>query len=470
MGAATAANVGKAEFPAKAQALFKPAPYKVFHGGRGATKTWDFTRAALILGARRKLFIPCLREIQKSIRDSVHKLLSEQIVALRLDRFYDVQDQRIAGKNDTEFVFHGIRNNITAIKSMEAIDLALIFEATFVSQRSWEILLPTVRRDPPFGPFGLGSEVWTEYNPELATDYTHAFWVGDPPGGIEPLPDFNDPAAVAEWINVPTTKTIVVECNWRDNPWFPETLERQRLDTLNRDPDGYLTIWEGKTRKVLQGAIYARELLAATNEGRIHPRIHYDPSVPVNVSFDLGKSDMCAMWFWQQIGMEHHAIDFYGNCGFGFEHYLKEIQDRKYLIGKIYLPHDASHDVQAAPKTIAAQAREAYPGDGRVIVVPRIPNITLGINAVRNLFPRLYFNEVKCADGLTALQHYQYEVDSETKERSIRPLHNFASNPADALRTYCEAMSKPVAKKLEPQDEMGYGGKQSKSRGQSWMG
>ena len=400
------------QFPEKALMLFRPAPYKVMHGGRGGSKSWDMARAILCLGAHKKLFIVCGREIQRSIKDSVHKLLSEQVIALGLDSYYEVQEQKIIGRlNGTEIVFVGVRNNISSIKSMEGIDIFWLTEATHVSDHTWDTLLPTVRRDPPFGPFGQGSEVWIDFNPDLGTDDTYKRWVLDPPDG-----------------------TSVVEVNWRDNPWFPEILQKQLEAMKARDYDEYMTIWEGKPRRSLDGAIYAKELSAAISERRISPSIKYDRSRGVTVSFDLGRSDMCALWFIQQIGMEHHAIDFYGNTGFGIDHYLEEIQKRKYLIKKILLPHDAANHHQAAAKTIERQVRDVYPGE-IVKIVPKVSMVN-GINAVRQLFARMYFSEGPTADGVLGLQHYQYGVNPDTKVRTKEPLHNWASNPADALRYY----------------------------------
>lgn len=405
----------KVQFPEKALPLFTPAPYKVMYGGRGGSKSWDMARAILALGANRKLFIVCGREIQRSIKDSVHKLLSEQVAELGLSSLYDVQEQKILGKNGTEIVFVGVRNNITSIKSMEGIDIFWLTEAVHVSNHTWDTLLPTVRRDPPYGPFGKGSEVWIDFNPDLATDDSYVRWVLDPPAD-----------------------TIVVELNYYDNPWFPDILRRQLEEMREKDHDNYLTVWEGKVRRSLEGAIYAKELSAAISEGRISPNIKYDRARGVTVSFDLGRSDMCALWFVQQVGMEHHAIDFYGNTGFGIDHYLEEIQRRKYLVKRILLPHDAANHYQAASKTIERQVRDVYPGD-IVKIVPKL-SIANGINAVRQLFPRMFFAEGPTADGVLGLQHYQYGVNPETKVRTKEPLHNWASNPADALRYYAVEM------------------------------
>ena len=429
-------------FPEKAIPLFQPAPYKVMYGGRGGSKSWDMARAILALGAHKKLFIVCGREIQRSIKDSVHKLLSEQVSDLGLEDHYEVQEQKIMGRlNGTEIVFVGVRNNITSIKSMEGIDIFWLTEATHVSNHTWDTLLPTVRRDAPFGPFGQGSEVWIDFNPDLASDDTYRRWVLDPPAD-----------------------TMVVEVNWRDNPWFPKILRKQMEDMKAKDYDNYLTTWEGKTRRSLDGAIYAKELSAAITEGRISPSIRYDKSKGVTVSFDLGRSDMCALWFMQQIGMEHHAIDFYGNTGFGIDHYIEEIQRRKYLVKRILLPHDAQNHHQAASKTIERQVRDVYPGE-IVKIAPKV-SIVNGINAVRQLFPRLYFSEGPTADGVLGLQHYQYGVNPETHVRTKEPLHNWASNPADSLRYYAIE----IKEGNKPVREEQYVDAYQEDHAQGWMG
>ena len=437
-------------FQEKAVCLFKPAPYKIFHGGRGATKTWDFARASLLLGANRPLTVLHAREFQHSIKESVHKLLSTQIEPLGLDGIYEVQETEIFNPyNGTRHVFAGIRNNIHAIKSMEGIDLAIVYEATFISQKSWEVFEPTIRCDPPRGPFGQGSEIWIEFNPELASDYTYKNYVADPPKGA-----------------------VVVEVNWRDNPWFPEILRRQKDALRKKDHDAYLTVWEGKTRVALAGAIYAKEYATAVKEGRIAPDIKLIRNKPVTVVFDLGKSDMCAFWVFQQAGTEHNAVDFYGNTGFGIDHFIEEMQNRKLIIRNIILPADAKAEHQSATRrgisnTIEKQMKEVYPGDGVVQVLPGQISKVLGINATRQLWPRLNFHEINCADGLLALQHYQYGVHPITQQRTKEPLHNWASNPADALRYYAVWLREGIKPpKQEPADE-GWGQHDQNQHG--WM-
>lgn len=419
------------EFPAKVAPLFEPHPYKIIYGGRGKGASWSFARALLELGKRRKLFIVCGREIQNSIKESVHKLIADQIETItdiekasklgqekdfvHFNKFYEVKQSEIVGRNGTKFTFVGIKNNVSSIKSMEAIDIFAVFEADAVSKDSWDKVLPTVRRDPPFGPFDKGSEVWVEFNPELDTDETYQRFVVKPPRGA-----------------------VVIEMSYKDNPFFPQILRDQMQEMKERDPDNYRTVWEGKTRKTLQGAIFAKELETAINEGRLSPHIKLDPTKPVTISFDLGDSDLCAWWAWQQIGMEHNAVDYYGNSGFGIDHYLEMIEDRKLKVKTILLPHDAAQAHQSARgaklgNTIEKQVRAIY-GD-KVKLVPRV-SVVNRINATRALFPRINIAEGACSDGVKSLTRYRYAVNAQKETRSPQPLHDVHSNPADAFTYY----------------------------------
>lgn len=419
------------EFPGKVAPLFEPHPYKVIYGGRGKGASWSFARALLMLGRRRKLFIVCGREIQNSIKESVHKLIADQIETITdleknsvlgqkkgfilTNKFYEVKQSEIVGVNGTKFAFVGIKNNVSSIKSMEAIDIFAVFEADAVSKDSWDKVLPTVRRDPPFGPFDKGSEVWVEFNPELETDETYQRFIVKPPRGA-----------------------AVIEMSYKDNPWFPQILRDQMEQMKAEDPDNYRTVWEGKTRKTLQGAIFAKELEAAITEERLSPHIKLDPTKPVVLSFDLGDSDLCAWWAWQQIGMEHNAVDYYGNSGFGIDHYLNVIEERKLKVKALLLPHDAAQAHQSARgakfgNTIEKQVRAIY-GD-KVKLVPRV-SVVNRINATRALFPRINIAEAACSDGVKSLTRYRYGVNADKGTRTPAPVHDVHSNPADAFTYY----------------------------------
>jgi phage terminase large subunit len=408
------AALTKLSFPAKTAFLFEPHRYKCLYGGRGSGKSWAFARALLVLGRRRKLFIVCAREFQSSIKESVHKLVANQVNQLEWDDFYTVKESEIVGANGSKFAFVGVRNNVQSIKSMEAVDIFAVFEANLVSKNSWEVTLPTIRRDAPFGPFDQGSEIWVEWNPELDTDETYIRFALNPP------PD-----------------CVSVEMNWNDNPFFPEILKEQKDEAYKRDADDARTIWGGKTRKTLKGAIFAKELELAISEGRISSNYKVDRSKPVTFSFDLGDSDMCAWFAWQQMGMEHNCIDYYGNTGHGIDHFLDEIRKRDYKVKHILLPHDAAQAHQSARgnksgNTIEKQVRAVY--QDAVRLVPRV-SIVNRINAARQLFPRINFAEQPTSAGIQGLTRYQYKID-ERGQRSREPLHNWASNPADAFTYY----------------------------------
>lgn len=430
----------KIQYPEKVEFLFEPAPYKIVYGGRGKGASWNFARALLILGSQKKLFNACCREIQKSIQESVHKLLEEQIYELGLNDFYKVLESKIKGANGTEFAFFGLKNNIHSIKSTEGIDVAWVTEAARVPKTSWEVFLPTVRRDPPYGPFGKGSEIWIDFNPELDTDETYQRFVASPPTG-----------------------TVMRELNFKDNPFFPQILRRQMLDLKAKDYDSYLNIWEGKCRQTLAGAIYADQIRLAVSENRISPHVLYDAAKGCIVTFDLGKRDTCAMWVWQQIGMQHNAIDYYEDVGKDIDHFILELQRRKYIIKEIWLPHDGTHEPQAAKKSIEKQIKDfGY----TVRIVPRCSAIITRINACRSMFPRININATKCADGLQALRHYQYKVDHNTGQRSKDPDHNWASHAADAFGSYAQYITEGPKK----EKTKSAGRTTSHEGAQGWMG
>lgn len=397
------------EFPEKLECLFQPSRYKVLHGGRGGAKSWGTARALLLLAVQNPLRVLCAREIQNSIKDSVHQLLSDQIKAMGLSGFYAVLKDEIrcvAGPGrGSAFTFAGLRHNIDNIKSKEGIDIVWVEEARTVSRDSWEKLVPTIRK--------AGSEIWVTFNPELEEDETYQRFV----------------------LNRPTD-AIVVEMNWRDNPWFPETLRQEMDDLKRRDPDAYLHIYEGKCKHFIEGAIYAKELRAATEEGRIRSV----PPVPgkiVETFWDLGKRDHTSIWFAQFIAYEYRIIDFYENTQEDLGHYLKVCQEKPYLYGTYWLPHDAKAKRLGTTKTIEEQIRDG--GQRQVRIVPNI-GVADGINAARTIFPLCYFDQVKCADGLNRLRRYAYEVDPTTKTFSKNPNHGENSDAADAFRYLAVAL------------------------------
>lgn len=425
----------KAEFPHKLQFLFEPHRYKVAYGGRGGAKSWGFARALLIHGVQKPIRVLCARETQKSIADSVHKLLSDQIQALGLQGFYTVLKSTIVGANGTEFIFAGIRQNVGNIKSYEACDICWVEEAQTVSKQSWEVLIPTIRKEK--------SEIWVSFNPDLETDETYKrFVVGSPPD------------------------SSVVKLNWSDNPWFPDVLKREMEHLKAKDRDAYEHIYEGTCKQVVEGAIYRAELLAAEKEGRI-TRVPYDPIKPVDTFWDLGYGDNTSIWFAQSIGFEFRIIDFLDGAQQGLQYYLKALQNKPYIYGNHYLPHDAKAHELGSGRTIEEQMRSAV--GSKVKIVPKL-SIEDGIAAARAIFPKTWFDAEHCADGIQALRHYRYEQDVKLGTFKREPLHDWASHPADGFRYLAVAIQEPKRQKeLQQRAERAQYYESGGSMNTSWM-
>ena len=400
--------IAQAEFPEKLSILFDPARYKVLYGGRGGAKSWGIARALLIIGARKPTRILCAREFQTSIRDSVHKLLSDQIIAMGLIDFYEITQNAIRGKNGTEFSFVGLKNNVSNIKSYEGCDIVWVEEAQTTSKLSWNVLIPTIRKE--------GSEIWISFNPELESDETYQRFI----------------------VNTPEN-SIVQRINWSDNPWFPETLRLEKDALFVRDREAYNTVWEGVCRQTVDGAIFAKEMMQAEFEQRI-TRVPYDPVKPVLAVFDIGWADATAVWFVQFIGMETRLIRYYETTQTTISQILAKMQTFGYVYDTLYLPHDARN------KTLAANGRsieEIVRAAGyNVRIIDRTPTVD-SINAARTIFPKCYFDRENTHEGLQCLRHYRYDVNPDTGNFSQKPLHDNYSHGADAFKYLSLMINEP---------------------------
>lgn len=422
----TAASIN-ARFPEKLAFLFQPKRYKVLHGGRGGTKSWGAARALLLQGAQTPLRVLCCREYQNSIRDSVHKLLSDQVVELGLQNFYEVQSKTILGKNGTEFTFEGLHHNVNSIKSYEGADRVWVEEAQAVSKTSWNVLIPTIRK--------AGSEIWITMNPEFEDDETYVRFVENPP-----------------------KSAAVQEVNWRDNPWFPAELEEERLDLLGRNKDDYDHVWEGKCRQWLEGAIYAAELRKVFEQGRICS-VPPDAFAPVYTSWDLGRTDDTAIWWFQVIGGEIHVLECYASNGGSLSEYATQILGREVQIDLVgedvvsrmgppiealahrrtyrYARHWLPHDARA--KTLAAKGKSIIEQLSTALTFPLmaiVPDIGVedGIQAARTMFPRVWFDKEGTDAGIKALRRYQRKQNEDGRSYSPHPKHDWTSHYADAFR------------------------------------
>lgn len=419
------------QLPEKMKFLFEPHRYKVLWGGRGGAKSWGVARYLLLAGAQEPLRIFCGREIQKSIKLSVHKLLSDQIEEMGLKSFYRVLETEIRGKNGTEFFFDGLKHNIDNIKSLESADKAWIEEAQSVSKSSWEKLIPTIRKK--------GSEIILTLNPDLEDDETYTRFVKAPPASAK-----------------------VVKIGWQDNPWFDETeLPGEKDELRTKSYDDYLHVWEGHCKLALEGAVYADEMRKA--QERI-TKVPYTPGKGVIAIFDLGHADATAIWFLQTVGHEFRLIHYYENQFKKIQHYMEYMQklasERGYMYEKLVLPHDAEYETLSADRTSAAIVRASFP-NATTQVLPRL-GIIDGIDAARTLFEQCWFDENECTDGLTALRKYKYDKDPDTGKTSKNPVHDEYSHGADAFRYMAVSIRTDTIEKYAPHPA-------NKRKSGSWM-
>lgn len=387
------------EFPAKLRPLLQErARYRVLYGGRGGAKSWSVARALLVLAASKPLRVLCARETQTSISQSVHQLLADQIEALGLGSFYQVLETEIRGLNGSQFNFAGLRQQgVTNLKSFEGVDIVWCEEAQVIGKKSWDVLIPTIRKP--------GSEIWITFNPELDSDETYQRFVLDPPAGA--------------W---------VCKVNWSDNPWFPQVLDDERRDLERRDPVAYKTVWEGECRPAVEGAIYGNELSAALAAGRIRD-VPHDPLLKTHTVWDLGWNDDTSILLVQKAASEVRIIGHITGSQRTLADYARDLQALPYQWGIDFLPHDgASKSIQTG-----RSPAEILTALGRNVQIGARLDPEQGIQAARLMFPRCYFDKTTTTGLMDSLKRYRRAMNARTGSFGA-PLHDDASHDADAFR------------------------------------
>lgn len=346
----------------------------------------------------------CTREVQKSIAQSVHQLLKDQIQALGLGSFYEVLATEIRGKNGTLFLFSGLSDQTAeSLKSYEGVSVCWCEEAQSISKRSWEILIPTIRKD--------ASEIWVSFNPQLESDETFRRFVAEQPPGC-----------------------ISIEMNYGDNKRFPSVLETERQHALltMREED-YAHIWEGKCKPAVEGAIYFTNMSQAIAAGRIR-EVPHDSSLKTHVVFDLGMSDAMTLILVQKVASEIRVIHYIEGSQRILADYSAELRglkldDQPMNWGTVWLPHDGFHTRHQTGKDDATILR------GMGWTVQPVPNtsVNTGIDRAREVFPRVYFNKTRTARLIECLKRYRWNISQKTGE-AAHPLHDEFSHGADAFR------------------------------------
>ncbi|MDE2585540.1 MAG: PBSX family phage terminase large subunit [Betaproteobacteria bacterium] len=207
--------------------LLNPARYKGVHGGRGSGKSHFFGELMVERHISKKTDSVCVRENQKSLDQSVKKLLEAKIEALNAGAYFEIQDKRILAKNGGRIIFQGMQNHTAeSIKSLEGYDVAWVEEAQTLTQKSLDMLRPTIRKP--------GSELWFSWNPRNENDPVDVLLRGD-----NPPPD-----------------AVVIEANYEDNPWFPEVLRMEMEYDRSRDPEKYAHIWLGQYQRNSEARVF----------------------------------------------------------------------------------------------------------------------------------------------------------------------------------------------------------------------
>ena len=410
---ATKAAEINAWWPEKLQSVFEPHRYKICFGGRGGGRSWGFARAILVEGWQNPKRVLCTREIQRSIKDSVYQLLCDQIIELGLQAHYTIKADEIVGDNGTRIFFAGLRQQeILNLKSVESVDICWVEEGQNVSARSWQVLIPTIRKP--------NSEIWVSFNPGLITDETYQRFI----------------------INTPHD-AVLMELSYKDNPWFPPELEDERKHCKKYDPENYANIWDGKPRETVDGAIYHHEVVASIHEGRIRP-VPRDPQLPTHTVWDLGWNDQTSIIFVQRVGSEIRIVDYIEDSHRTLDEYVGEIEFRKWKWGTDYLPHDgAAKSLQTGmcPADIIRRLKR------RVEIIPAT-KVESGIKAARLIFRQCFFDESKTKRLLECLKRYRRNIPTTTDEPST-PVHDEFSHGADAF-----SMLGLIAHKISNDDNM----------------
>jgi phage terminase large subunit len=414
--------------------LLAPARYKGAHGGRGSGKSHFF--AGLLIEdslANKGLRSVCIREVQKSLKESAKRLIEDKLKQFRLGEAdgFKVFKELIQTPGDGIIAFQGMQDHTAeSIKSLEGFKRAWVEEGQTLSANSLSLLRPTIREE--------GSELWFSWNPRRRSDPVDQMLRG----AAQP------------------TGCSVVQANWRDNPWLPRVLGQERTDCLKNQPDQYAHIWEGDYATVLAGAYYAQAIAKAKLDNRIG-NVAADPLMQLRAFWDIGVRDATAIWIAQFVGREIRVLDYYEAVGQPLAAHLQWLRDNGYASALCVLPHDGENPDQVSAKKFADHIEaadfktETVSNQGRGAALKRV-------EAARRLFPSIWFNAPKTQPGLDALGWY-HEKRDDARNVGLGPEHDWSSHGADAFGLMCVAYEEPQNQRpseVEPR----YGG------AGSWMG
>lgn len=429
--------------PPKLKSLFiGRADVRGSYGGRGSAKTRSFAKMAAVRGYMYGQqgvsgIILCARQYMNSLDDSsleeVKRAIEDEPF---LASYYEVGQKFIRSHDGRiEFAFAGLDKSIDSVKSKGRILLCWVDEAEPVTDSAWSILIPTLREEGT----DWNAELWVTWNPKRKQS-----------------------ACEKRFRHSKDPLIRMVEMNWRDNPRFPEKLERDRQRDLIERPDQYDHIWEGAYVSVVEGAYFAADLTKARSERRIG-RVAADPLLTLRLFCDIGgtgaRADAFSIWVLQVVGREIRALDYYEAVGQPIGTHLNWMRERKYTPGRaqVWLPHDGdTHD-----RVYNVSYESAFKAAGYDVTV--VPNQGRGaakqrIEAARRWFPSIWFNAPDdadhattptCAAGIEALGWYHEKRDEE-RGIGLGPDHDWSSHGADAFGLGCLSADRLIKESRKP--------------------
>lgn len=379
-----------------------PVRYRAVHSGRGCAKTHSFCQELLLQGARAKLKIGCYREIQNSIKESVKAVLDAKINGNPDTRdFYRSLDTEIVGKNGTQFIFGGLRSNPEAIKSTEGLDRAVVFEANKASQKSLDLLIPTVRK--------AGSELWFEWNPDLPTDPVDVMFRGE--GGAPP-------------------GSVVRRLQPDDNPFFPDVLRREMEYARTRDPEKYAWVWLGEYQRHSESRVF--------RNWRIE-EFERPPGTVFRLGADWGFAIDPSCLVRCSIEGNRLYIDYEAYL-IGCEiMQLPELFARVPESNKWFMTADS-----ARPETISHMQKHGYPKIQPAIKGAR--SVEEGVSFLQSFDIIVH---PRCTHVIDELTLYSYKTDPLT-EKVLPLLEDKHNHCIDALRYACEGARRQQLVKAKP--------------------
>jgi phage terminase large subunit len=401
--------------------LLQPARYKGAWGGRGSGKSHFFCEMIVEDCLYEKgMLAVCIREVQRTLAQSSKRLIEDKIQSLGVGSEFRVFNDKIETPGDGIIIFQGMQDHTAeSIKSLEGFKRAFIEEAQGLSARSLSLLRPTIRAE--------GSEIWAAWNPRRKSDAIDDFLRGP-----------NKPA-----------NAVVVQANWRDNPWVTSVLEDERKLDLEKYPERYDHIWEGGYAKAFEGAYFARQLAEAKAQGRIgRGVIAQDTLLPLKIFVDIGgagaKADAMSLWVTQWVGPQIRVLDYIEGIGQPLDYYVNELRARKYERAVVQLPHDGTNAVYTADRYVDLWRKagfdcpEPIPNQGAGAAMMRV-------EAVRRVFPFCWFSETPAVEGgLDALGFY-HEKKDEARNIGLGPDHDWSSHAADSFGLMAVCYEAPYA-------------------------